>query len=117
MEFRTLNVGTVVELEISDPYEVAQIIRGVVLAWDSAPNGAAVGSLLVRLRSSITYKGRPTTCWRCELRHSQRLIAGEAVACNGVHVRPGPIGSPSPWGAQDWRGGLAVITSVRVVRG
>ena len=56
MEIRILNVGTVVELEISDPYDVAQIIRGEVLALDSAPDAAQ--NLLVRLRSSITYKGR-----------------------------------------------------------
>ena len=119
MEIRTLKVGTVVKLEISDPFDIAQIISGEVLALDSAPDEAAAQNLLVRLRSSILWKGRAYDVLALRARHSHRmidqLIAGEAVACNGVHVAPGPIDSPSPWGAQDWRGGLAVITSVKIV--
>lgn len=114
-----LSSGSVLEVVISDPWELSQIARGEIVDVHPASVDGDTESLLVRLNTPLSWKGHAyeflALLGRYERVLIDRLAVGETVACNGVHVQPGAVGSPPPWGADGWRGGLAVIATVRTV--
>lgn len=110
-------VGLQAELIVSDPWElVDQDGRNrfqVLICAVTPASEVASPTLLLRLKQPVSWKSRSYTYLVVSARHADEWrtsrLRGRGLACNAVGVTDQDAAKAAPWGADHWRGGLALL--------
>ncbi len=115
----TMSPGSRLGVTIADPFEISQYIEAEVVAVAPFASGADIERVLVRLSQPIIWRGLQYEHVVLEPRHSPGLFdelgLTQAIDCNGMGINAEDAGLAPPWGVTNWRGGLAMIATVRVL--
>jgi len=114
-----LNPGATLRLEISDPFELSQVLECEVLSVDSFFSGASVETVLVRTANSLEWQGRRYDYIALRGRQSpgivDELVLGQTIECSGVGASETTCTSTASQAFEGWRGGLAVRANARLI--
>ena len=117
-------VGRSVEIVASDPWDVVTVIgtaprRAIVLEATDKTMDIDSAALLIRMEHPFTYTEAEYQHFIATVRYEGDDVAdltrGKAIVFNLTAVSKEQTESPTPLGMSDWRGGLGLIATVKLL--
>jgi len=100
--------GMAADLTVADPWELAGMRFGVEVVQEDSE-----GRMLARVEPALDWKGTQYHFLVLERRHragsTGQPPAPHSMECAGIGVSTEQAAGTSPWGADRWRGGLALL--------